>query len=63
MLFTMVIYFLLFVYLQFVFEGMEESGSEGLDDLVFSLKDTFLKVLICLCQPLVFCVRCVCGFS
>ena len=24
---------------------MEESGSEGLDDLVFSLKDTFLKVL------------------
>lgn len=23
---------------------MEESGSEGLDDLVFSLKDTFLKV-------------------
>jgi hypothetical protein len=23
---------------------MEESGSEGLDDLVFSKKDTFLKV-------------------
>lgn len=31
------------VNLKFVFEGMEESGSEGLDDLVFSLKDTFLK--------------------
>lgn len=31
------------VNLKFVFEGMEESGSEGLDDLIFSLKDTFLK--------------------
>ena len=30
--------------LQFIFEGMEESGSDGLDDLVFRLKDTFLKV-------------------
>lgn len=30
--------------LQFVLEGMEESGSEGLDELVMSLKDTFLKV-------------------
>lgn len=29
--------------LKFLFEGMEESGSEGLDDLVFSKKDTFLK--------------------
>ena len=28
---------------KFCFEGMEESGSEGLDELVFSLKDTFLK--------------------
>lgn len=34
---------------QFVFEGMEESGSEGLDDLIFSLKDTFLKVS-CFCN-------------
>ncbi|XP_064480738.1 cytosolic non-specific dipeptidase-like [Ornithodoros turicata] len=32
------------VNLKFVFEGMEESGSEGLDDLLFSMKDTdFLK--------------------
>ncbi|XP_052699358.1 cytosolic non-specific dipeptidase-like isoform X1 [Crassostrea angulata] len=31
------------VNLKFIIEGMEESGSEGLDDLVFSLKDTFLK--------------------
>ncbi|XP_045176982.2 cytosolic non-specific dipeptidase-like isoform X2 [Mercenaria mercenaria] len=29
--------------LKFIFEGMEESGSEGLDELVFSKKDTFLK--------------------
>ncbi|KAH3876943.1 hypothetical protein DPMN_000796 [Dreissena polymorpha] len=29
--------------LKFIFEGMEESGSEGLDDLVFAKKDTFLK--------------------
>lgn len=29
--------------LKFLFEGMEESGSEGLDDLVFAKKDTFLK--------------------
>lgn len=28
---------------KFCFEGMEESGSEGLDDLIFSRKDTFLK--------------------
>ncbi|XP_076450715.1 cytosolic non-specific dipeptidase-like [Babylonia areolata] len=31
------------VNLKFVFEGMEESGSEGLDDLIFRLKDSFLK--------------------
>ncbi|XP_046580783.1 cytosolic non-specific dipeptidase-like [Haliotis rubra] len=31
------------VNMKFCFEGMEESGSEGLDDLVFSKKDTFLK--------------------
>ena len=30
--------------LQFCFEGMEESGSEGLDDLIISKKDTFFKV-------------------
>ncbi|XP_077994507.1 cytosolic non-specific dipeptidase-like [Glandiceps talaboti] len=29
--------------LKFVFEGMEESGSEGLDDLLYAKKDTFLK--------------------
>lgn len=29
--------------IKFCFEGMEESGSEGLDELVFSRKDTFLK--------------------
>ncbi|XP_068188962.1 cytosolic non-specific dipeptidase [Antennarius striatus] len=28
---------------KFCFEGMEESGSEGLDDLVFARKDTFFK--------------------
>lgn len=31
------------VNLKFIFEGMEESGSLGLDELVFSLKDSFLK--------------------
>lgn len=31
------------VNLKFVFEGMEESGSEGLDDLLYAKKDTFLK--------------------
>jgi len=30
------------VNLKFVFEGMEESGSEGLDDLLFAEKDKFL---------------------
>ena len=29
--------------IKFCFEGMEESGSEGLDDLIFSRKDSFLK--------------------
>lgn len=28
---------------KFCFEGMEESGSEGLDDLVLARKDTFFK--------------------
>lgn len=28
---------------KFVFEGMEESGSEGLDEIVLGRKDTFLK--------------------
>lgn len=31
------------VNLKFVFEGMEESGSEGLDDLLFKRKDDFLS--------------------
>ncbi|PVD33413.1 hypothetical protein C0Q70_04669 [Pomacea canaliculata] len=31
------------VNLKFILEGMEESGSEGLDELVFGLKETFLK--------------------
>jgi nonspecific dipeptidase len=31
------------VNLKFVFEGMEESGSEGLDELLFARKDDFLK--------------------
>ncbi|CAL1267327.1 unnamed protein product [Larinioides sclopetarius] len=31
------------VNLKFCFEGMEESGSEGLDELVFSEKDKFFK--------------------
>ena len=34
------------LFFQFVFEGMEESGSEGLDDLIFERKDTFFKVLL-----------------
>ncbi|XP_064635437.1 cytosolic non-specific dipeptidase-like [Lineus longissimus] len=29
--------------IKFCFEGMEEHGSEGLDDLLFARKDTFLK--------------------
>ncbi|XP_043834373.1 cytosolic non-specific dipeptidase [Dromiciops gliroides] len=31
------------VNIKFCLEGMEESGSEGLDDLIFSKKDTFFK--------------------
>lgn len=31
------------VNLKFVFEGMEESGSEGLDELLFARQHTFLK--------------------
>lgn len=31
------------VNIKFVFEGMEESGSEGLDDLLMARKDDFLK--------------------
>ncbi|XP_069776327.1 cytosolic non-specific dipeptidase-like isoform X2 [Narcine bancroftii] len=31
------------VNIKFCLEGMEESGSEGLDDLVYSRKDTFFK--------------------
>ncbi|XP_028908585.1 cytosolic non-specific dipeptidase [Ornithorhynchus anatinus] len=31
------------VNVKFCLEGMEESGSEGLDDLIFSRKDTFFK--------------------
>ena len=30
---------------QFVFEGMEESGSEGLEELITAEKDAFLKVI------------------
>jgi nonspecific dipeptidase len=32
------------VNLKFVFEGMEESGSEGLEELVMSEKNKFLAV-------------------
>lgn len=31
------------IFAQFVFEGMEESGSEGLDELLWARKDSFLK--------------------
>ncbi|XP_068675134.1 cytosolic non-specific dipeptidase-like isoform X2 [Montipora foliosa] len=37
------------VNLKFVFEGMEESGSEGLDDLIFERKDTFFKSVDYVC--------------
>ena len=36
--------FWLICFLQFVFEGMEESGSEGLDELIYAKKDTFFQV-------------------
>ena len=32
------------IFFQFVYEGMEESGSEGLDELLLSRRETFLKV-------------------
>lgn len=32
-----------YLFLQFVFEGMEESGSEGLEELLKAQKDKFLK--------------------
>lgn len=35
--------------LQFCFEGMEESGSEGLDELVFARKDTFFSGIDYVC--------------
>lgn len=35
--------------LRFVFEGMEESGSEGLDGLIFERKDTFFKTVDYVC--------------
>lgn len=31
------------VNIKFVLEGMEESGSEGLDEILYKHKDTFLK--------------------
>lgn len=37
------------VNLRFVFEGMEESGSEGLDELIFERKDTFFKPVDYVC--------------
>lgn len=37
------------VNLKFVFEGMEESGSEGLDDLLWARKDSFLKNIDYVC--------------
>jgi len=37
------------VNLKFVFEGMEESGSEGLDDLIVKRKDTFFKSVDYVC--------------
>ena len=35
----------LFVFFQFCFEGMEESGSEGLDELLEKRKNDFMKVM------------------
>ncbi|CAL7935327.1 unnamed protein product [Xylocopa violacea] len=37
------------VNLKFVFEGMEESGSEGLDELLWARKDTFLQEVDYVC--------------
>lgn len=35
--------------MKFVFEGMEENGSEGLDDLLWARKDTFLRGVDYIC--------------
>lgn len=37
------------VNIKMVFEGMEESGSEGLDDLIYAEKDKFLANVDCVC--------------
>lgn len=37
------------VNIRFCLEGMEESGSEGLDDLIFARKDTFFKDVDYIC--------------
>lgn len=37
------------VNVKFVFEGMEESGSEGLDELLFARKDDFLSDIDYVC--------------
>lgn len=37
------------VNLKFVFEGMEESGSEGLDELLWARKNTFLQNVDYIC--------------
>lgn len=42
------------VNLKFVFEGMEESGSEGLDETVFAWKDKpFMQVGSVICRGVV----------
>ncbi len=35
--------------LRFCFEGMEESGSEGLDDLIEQEKNAYFKGVDCVC--------------
>lgn len=37
------------VNIRFCLEGMEESGSEGLDELIFAQKDTFFKDVDYIC--------------
>lgn len=37
------------VNVRFCLEGMEESGSEGLDELIFAQKDTFFKDVDYIC--------------
>lgn len=44
----MILYFIISI-LQFVFEGMEESGSEGLDELLWARKDSFLQTVDYVC--------------